>query len=68
MSQRTKTKGQELGPRNTLLCMCVLSCVQLCDPMDCNHQAPLSVGLPRQVYWCGLPFPIPRTEKNLLNR
>ena len=27
------------------------------DPMA--HQAPLSVGLPRQEYWSGLPFPSP---------
>ena len=25
--------------------------------MDCSHQALLSVGLPRQEYWSGLPFP-----------
>ena len=27
--------------------------------MDCGHQAPLSVGFPRQEYWSGLPFPSP---------
>ena len=27
-------------------------------PMDClPHQAPLSMGFPRQEYWSGLPFP-----------
>ena len=31
-------------------------------PMDCSpgsvaHQAPLSMGFPRQEYWSGLPFP-----------
>ena len=25
--------------------------------MDCSHQAPLSMGFPRQEYWSGLPFP-----------
>ena len=44
------------------LCMstCVLSLShsQLCDPMDCSPQAPLSMGFPRQEYW-GLPFPSP---------
>ena len=25
--------------------------------MDCAHQAPLSMGLARQEYWSGLPFP-----------
>ena len=33
----------------------VLSCVRLCDLMDC--QAPLSMGFSRQEYWRGLPFP-----------
>ena len=34
------------------------SCLTLCDPMDCVvHQAPLSMGFPRQEYWSGLPSP-----------
>ena len=28
-------------------------------PMDCTHQAPLSLGFSRQEYWNRLPFPIP---------
>ena len=35
------------------------SCLALCDPMDCSHQAPLSMGFSRQDYWSGLPFPSP---------
>ena len=35
------------------------SCPALCDPMDCSHQAPLSMGFSRQEYWSGLPFPSP---------
>ena len=35
------------------------SCPTLCDPMDCSHQAPLSMGFFRQEYWSGLPFPPP---------
>ena len=31
----------------------------LYDPLTVAHQAPLSVGLSRQEYWSGLPFPIP---------
>ena len=27
--------------------------------MDVAHQAPLSMGFPRQEYWGGLPFPSP---------
>ena len=31
----------------------------LCDPWTAAHQAPLSMGFPRQEYWSGLPFPSP---------
>ena len=31
---------------------------KLC-PTLAHHQAPLSVGFPRQKYWSGLPFPSP---------
>ena len=45
------------------MCVCVLvakQCLTLCDPMDCvAHQAPLSIGFPRQEYWSGLPPPSP---------
>ena len=35
-------------------------CPTLCNPMDyIAHQAPLSMGLSRQEYWCGLPCPPP---------
>ena len=33
-------------------------------PWAVAHQAPLSIGFPRQEYWSGLPFPFPG---NLLN-
>ena len=44
-----------------MLCVCAqsLSRVQLCDPMDLAHQAPLSMGFFRQEYWSVLPFPPP---------
>ena len=36
------------------------SCVQLfATPRTVTCQAPLSIGLPRQEYWSGLPFPSP---------
>ena len=41
------------------LCKEVLSCfnrVRLCDPWTVAHQAPLSMGFPRQEYWSGLPW------------
>ena len=35
-------------------------CLTLCDPIDGSpHQAPQSLGFPRQEYWSGLPFPSP---------
>ena len=45
-----------------LVCVCcILSCVQLlATPWTFTHQAPLSMGFPRQEYWSGLPFPSPR--------
>ena len=36
----------------------VQSCL-LCDPMDCSHQVPPSMGFSRQEYWSGLPCPSP---------
>ena len=40
--------------------MCALSCVPLfVAPWTVTHQAPLSMGFPRQEYWSGLPFPSP---------
>ena len=41
-------------------CVCVLSHVWLfVTPWTVTHQAPLSMELPRQEYWNGLPFPPP---------
>ena len=41
--------------------VCMLSCVWLfATPWIIIHQAPLSMGLSRQEYWNGLPFPPPR--------
>ena len=37
----------------------LLSRVWLSDPMDCSHQAPLSMGFSRQEYWSGVPLPSP---------
>ena len=38
----------------------VVSCVRLfVIPWTTAHQAPLSMGFPRQEYWSGLPFPSP---------
>ena len=49
-----------------LICECSAAqlCPTLCDPMDCNLQAPLSVDFSRQEYWSGLPFPPPWDSPN----
>ena len=40
---------------------CVLSCVRLfAIPSTVTHRAPLSMELPGQENWSGLPFPLPR--------
>ena len=45
------------GPEPVCVCAESLqSCSTLCDPVDCRPQAPLSVGLPRQEHWSGLPL------------
>ena len=36
-----------------------MSCPTLCDPMDYSLPDPLSMGLPRQEDWSGLPFASP---------
>ena len=42
------------------LCALSLSRVQLfATPWTVAHQAPLSMGFPKQEYWSGLPFPPP---------
>ena len=51
------------------LCVCVcvcelLSCVRLCHPMDCSHQAPPSMGFARQEYWSGVPVPCAKIKYN----
>ena len=51
------------------LCVCVYVCVCVCyflshvplfvSPWTVASQAPLSMEIPRQEYWSGLPFPTP---------
>ena len=40
-------------------CLVAQSCLTLVTPWTVTCQAPLSMGLPRQEYWGGLPFPSP---------
>ena len=44
------------------MCVCMLSRSVTFDsvtPWTEAHQAPLSMGFPRQEYWSGVPFPSP---------
>ena len=45
-------------------CMHAQSCLTVGDSIDCSHQAPLSMRIPQQVYWSGLPFPTPGDHPN----
>ena len=47
-------------PMHACVCVLALSRVQLFVTLwTIRHQAPLSMGFPRQEYWSGLPFPPP---------
>ena len=41
------------------LCCCLVAKSYLTVLLIVAHQAPLSMGFPRQEYWSGLPFPSP---------
>ena len=48
------------APQLLLLLLSRFSRVRLCaTPQTAAHQAPPSMGFPRQEYWSGLPFPSP---------
>ena len=40
-------------------CPVAKSCPTLGDPMDCSPPGSPALGIPRQEYWSGLPFPFP---------
>ena len=48
------------------VCLCYYkSCPTLVTPWTVAHQAPLSMGFPRQEYWSGLSFPSPEDLPDL---
>ena len=60
MVKKKKITHLELSTKRTEAhFVAVLLSPVLCDPLDYSHQAPLSMGFPRQEYWSGLPFPSP---------
>ena len=44
------------------------SCLTLCDPMDCSLPGSSSMGLSRQEFWSGLPFPSPGDLPDPVNK
>ena len=55
-------RGSELTllPWTAVIVAELLNCIRFfVTPRILAHQAPLSVGFPRQEYWSGLPFPSP---------
>ena len=66
----TTVEGENLLPKKQMsypqiqvkgnCCCFLLSCILLfVTPCTLAHQAPLSMGFPRQEYWSGLPYPTP---------
>ena len=45
--------------QHTPACSVTQLCATLAIPWSAAHQAPLSMGFPRQEYWRRLPFPSP---------
>ena len=61
--QGLQTQDAGLAPHHEKWCSVVLSCSvvshSFATPWSVSHQAPLSMGFPRQEYWSGLPCPSP---------
>ena len=64
--EKPSDSGLGVGVRPALaIVVQSLSCVHLCAaPRTVAHQAPLSMGFPRQEYWSRLPFPTPGNLPN----
>ena len=50
------THSPELCPLPNCCCCCLVVSDSFVTPWTVAHQAPLSIGFPRQEYWSGLPF------------
>ena len=60
MSRPSRTLFQLIIPGSLSSTMCACSVTShSAIPGTVAHQAPLSMGFPRQEYWSGLPFPPP---------
>ena len=56
---RLKWLSSSSSKYNMSACAQLLSCVQLCNLMDCSLPGSSVRGIPRQEYWSGLPSPSP---------
>ena len=56
LTKFTLKDRSELEPHRMHACMVMSGSV---TPQSVAHQAPLSVGFPKQEHWSGLPFPSP---------
>ena len=54
-----KTTHPVQAPAQSRCCLVAKSLRLFATPWTVAHQAPLSMGFPRQEYWPGLPFPPP---------
>ena len=52
-------KAKEKPQQDSCSCLVIKPCPTLATPWTVACQAPLSMGLSRQEYWNGLPFPSP---------
>ena len=51
--------ADHMACRTLVACAETLSCVWLCNPMNCSPQRLLCLGFSRQEYWSGFPFSSP---------
>ena len=56
--------GSLRGGYESVKVLVTQSCLNLCDPVDCNPPVPLSTEFLRQEYWSGLPFTSPEELPN----
>ena len=56
---QTHAPALRVQSRSPCCCLIAKSCLTLATPWTVAHQAPLSMGFPRQENWNGWPFPSP---------
>ena len=59
MGSENKCMGSQASRSPCMPAKSLQLCPTLCNFMNFNHQAPLSMGFSRKEYWNGLPFSSP---------